>query len=194
MVNYVFPAPCSKLYKKIRACRGKLFSGKIKLIIIFLVIIFILGCSTYYYLHSEEKINGLAKNTSVNIQQIKNLKNQLVSLQLAQKNNQILIKKINSDISKAVEEEMIRDKEVLGASDSASLARAIPLGVIRVNDNYVDPIAIYDSPLANYQVATSSPGTVFLFFEKEMGYYQVEMTKEDYKVGWIQSQFVTEIP
>ena len=113
---------------------------------------------------------------------------------MTQKNNQILIQKFHTDISKVVEEELIKNKQVLGASDSASLVQAIPVGVIQVNNNAIDPIAIYDSPLATNEIATTSSGAVFLFFKKEMGYYQVEMTKDNYKVGWIQSQFVTEIP
>lgn len=194
MVNYAFLTPFSELSKNLKKTGRKLFGRKTILFFGIVIIILMFGSFSYYYIHAEERINTLSKSTTESSRQLKNLKNEFASLRLKQESNQTLIKKFSTDIDQVVEDRLVQDKQVLAASDTGSLVQSVPAGVIRVNDNYTDPVAIYDSPLAVNQIATTSSGTVFLFFKKEMGYYQIELTKDAYKVGWIQAQNVTEMP
>jgi len=149
-----------------------------------------------YGVRSEKMINSLNTRESASLVQITSLKNDLSTVQSSQEDIQIDIQSLSSTLNGLAKESSSSSSKVLGTSistDPIATITPMPKGIVRVIESRITPVDIYSSPAFTNIISTASPGAILLYVNKDVFSYQVELSSDGQKTGYIQSQFVTEV-
>lgn len=148
-----------------------------------------------YGVRSEKMINSLNTRESTSLAQIATLKDDLHTLRSSQEDLQIDIQSLSTTLSGLTKQSSSSSSMVLGTTSTNPVATvtSMPKGIVRVVESRTTPVDIYSSPAFTNIISTASPGAILLYVNKDVFSYQVELSSDGQKTGYIQSQFVTEV-
>lgn len=169
----------------------KIKKNKKRIAIITAIVALVIG----YGVRSEKMIGALTSRESESLAQIITLKDDLHTLRSSQEDLQIDIQSLSTTLSGLTKQSSSSSSMVLGATSTDPVVTVTPMpkGIVRVVESRTTPVDIYSSPAFTNIISTASPGAILLYTTKDATSYQVELSSDGLKTGWIRSQFVSEV-
>lgn len=120
-------------------------------------------------------------------QQLSGLRDELANYK---SQNKVLGEK---DIEKKVDEAMATLEEWLSGKEIATTPGEFLRGMVKINDPKWESIDVYVEPKASSKIIGKAKyGDIYFYSQKENNWYKIEFSEEKY--GWVQAQFLEELP